>query len=335
MSKHSDLDRFFKVARWLLAVSFFIFGRFTLHNEVAPWILISNVLFLLPLALQVFNSPGIQSAGIWLGAFLVMQSVLSVKLAVNDYITLPPQLSRSFVVTAGLPGIAGPQQVTTDEQGFRTTKEIDYSSAQTLRIFTVGASTTASILLDDRKTWSHLLQERLDSDYPVGVEVVNTGVSGLRARHHLATLKNIQSLQPDIVVFLLGLNDWVHHIRQSNSAFSSEGGVEERNRWRLSESLLFRGKEVLDIADFGVEADTGNVYQETGAFYKDLRGSLSRELVVDFKPKNVDPSYAKYLEKIGSLCDKRPIECVFVTHASGYSLEADTEFIRGFWMTPP
>jgi lysophospholipase L1-like esterase len=54
------------------------------------------------------------------------------------------------------------------------------------------------------------------------VEVVNTGVSGLRAQQHLATLRNIADLNPNLVLFLLGANDWNRHVVTHFSRVDSE-----------------------------------------------------------------------------------------------------------------
>lgn len=83
----------------------------------------------------------------------------------------------------------------------------------TPRVVAIGASTTEQIHLDDKSTWTHLLQEQLESRLPsVNVEVINTGVSGLRAEHHLETLEQVLDFEPDLVIFLIGINDWIRHV---------------------------------------------------------------------------------------------------------------------------
>ena len=75
----------------------------------------------------------------------------------------------------GIAGVAGIQRITTDTKGFRVTKNIDYESKSAFRIFAIGGSTTEQIFLDDKTTWTHLLQEKFSEHFPV--EVINTGVS--------------------------------------------------------------------------------------------------------------------------------------------------------------
>src|SRR5687768_11483310 len=45
------------------------------------------------------------------------------------------------------------------------------------------------------------------------VEVVNTGVAGLRAEQILTTFETAAEFHPDLMIILTGINDWNHHIR--------------------------------------------------------------------------------------------------------------------------
>ena len=42
--------------------------------------------------------------------------------------------------------------------------------------------------------------------------MINVGLAGLRSVHHYLTLKRNLNLKPNIVIFLLGVNDWNNHI---------------------------------------------------------------------------------------------------------------------------
>src|SRR5262249_22890914 len=150
--------------------------------------------------------------GVWASILLLLQSLTSSLVLNHDLKILRPNLKMNINVTGGIAGIAGKQTITTDHKGFRTTKEIDYSSQHGYRIFAIGGSTTVQIYLDDKRTWTHLLQESLEKTSGANVEVINTGVSGLRAQHHLATLRSIADLNPNLVLFLIGINDWNHHV---------------------------------------------------------------------------------------------------------------------------
>ena len=162
-----------------------------------------------------------------------------------DYVTLPPNHEGDGI--------------TTDSLGFRSRPKVNYGAKPGIRIFAIGGSTTEEIQRADDSTWPHLLQVRLASELGVAVEVVNTGVSGLRSANHLATLKQIEGLQPDMVVVLMGINDWNAHIRQRFSrwhrpeAFNPSVRTGWRNRLLARNTLLGRTLQRLNHdAAFGI-----------------------------------------------------------------------------------
>jgi hypothetical protein len=312
--------------RWVLSGAFFLFGMITLDTSAWGWALLGSVLFFLPLVLQCTPWSALRYGALWLGIFLTGQTMLSILLD-NDYKTLPPYVHQTIDVKGGLPGIQGVQHITTDHRGFRVTRPINYEDEKPFRIFALGGSTTAQVFLDDHKTWTHLLQEKLRQHYQAEVEVINTGVSGLRMRHHLATLKQILPYKPDMVLFLVGVNDWNWHVRETFG-----GNLErQRRRWFFSNTML--GK-IFNMVYVRVEADTGTVRPEYGASLTRQRGSLQRPTQYHFMPTQVYPEYQQALQQASALCRKAAVACVFVTQPSGYQPGASEAFKAGFWATP-
>ena len=82
----------------------------------------------------------------------------------------------------------------------------------TLRVISIGGSTTAQPNVDDNKTWSNLVGEEISNFTDKNVEVINTGVMGLRAMHHYLSLKRTKIYKPDLIIFLMGINDWNYHV---------------------------------------------------------------------------------------------------------------------------
>ncbi|WP_171067597.1 arylesterase [Acinetobacter tjernbergiae] len=79
-------------------------------------------------------------------------------------------------------------------------------SAKTILI--LGDSLSAGYSIDAKRGWVHLLQQRLDQQYPKQHKVVNASVSGETTSGALARLpKLLQTYQPEIVVIELGGND--------------------------------------------------------------------------------------------------------------------------------
>lgn len=79
-------------------------------------------------------------------------------------------------------------------------------SAKTIMI--VGDSLSAGYGIQPQQGWVHLLQKRLDQQYPKQHKVVNASVSGETTSGALARLpKLLQTHRPDVVVIELGGND--------------------------------------------------------------------------------------------------------------------------------
>lgn len=79
-------------------------------------------------------------------------------------------------------------------------------SAKTIMI--VGDSLSAGYGIPLQQGWVHLLQKRLDQQYPKQHKVVNASVSGETTSGALARLpKLLQTHRPDVVVIELGGND--------------------------------------------------------------------------------------------------------------------------------
>ena len=79
-------------------------------------------------------------------------------------------------------------------------------SAKTIMI--VGDSLSAGYGIQPQQGWVHLLQKRLEQQYPKEHKVVNASVSGETTSGALARLpKLLQTHRPDVVVIELGGND--------------------------------------------------------------------------------------------------------------------------------
>lgn len=324
------------VLRWGCAVVIWDFGLFTLDHGSVLWATISLVLFGLPLALQATPWVMTRVYALWFGVFLVLQSMLS-PFTKSEFITLEPNLHSTIDVrTSEAPGIRpGVRHITTDAKGFRVTPPIDYDQKRGTRIFAIGGSTTEDAMMDDSATWTHLVQKGLDS-LQVPAEVINTGVAGLRARNHLATLKVVLRYQPDLVLILVGGNDWNKQIRD-----------------QFEPSSNFLRPPVLRNSPFGklvnryfVAPMTSRAAGKDGVGQhlvilqpEDLLASLNlaskRTVRHEFHPSEVSAGYRKDMEDIASTCRDAGVPCIFLTQPHAYSAEVPEDLRRWFWMTPP
>ena len=110
---------------------------------------------------------------------------------------------------------------TTNKWGFRG-DEPPADWDHFLTIVTIGGSTTQCFYLDDRKTWPHLLQERLKGKYSK-VWVGNAGLDGHSSRAHLIMMKRaIPKIKPDAVIFLVGINDLLISLSEDEKGHRSQ-----------------------------------------------------------------------------------------------------------------
>lgn len=323
--------------RYFFAVIVLGFGLLTIDTFSSKWLALTLLLYGLPLPAQFVPNTMIQISALWFGGFLIAQAVLSVAVIDRDYRTLPANMKRTVIIEGNaVPGIAGEHAVETDEKGFRVTRPVDYQTDGTLRIFAIGGSTTEQIFLGDEHTWTHVLQELLQKDRQQTVEVVNTGASGLRLRHHYATLQKIADLHPDLVIILVGINDWNYAIRDhfSDGALTRESTLSWRQKMQLRRTLL--GSAIAAVADSTVSAKSLEQVEvvDTEALLRSAR-SLQREPVYEFKPAEVYPEYPLYLEKIARRCDQLSIPCMLVSQPTSYDPRVSDTFKSYYWMTPP
>ena len=323
----------------------FAFGCLVFDSEASGrWLALTILLYALPLVGQLFNNATIRTYSTWLGIFLVAQALCRPEYFASDYETLVPNSDR-LVDSRGLRGISEVHRFTTDEKGFRITKDIDYKDNTTFRIFAVGGSTTKQLHLGDRKTWTHLLQESLQNSANAEIEVINTGVAGLRAINHLATMKQTLSLNPDMYVFLVGANDWMTHLYREHGTLLSR-----LRRWySLQNTLLGRAitpvymrmkygsVEARRIADNEITQDMQTALSEETSETVDpyllMRGSVYQHEKRIFMPASVRKDYVAELDEIVELCERHSVGCIFVTQPNGYKKNITSEFKQSFGMT--
>jgi len=328
----------FTVTTLMLMFGIYVSGLSDPYLGLRGIVVVPIILFSLPLLAQLFSSRHIRWIGIWLGVFLVLQSLMSPILK-QPYRTLLPNLNIWIQTDGGgRPGIAGLQHITTDTKGFRVIPPYNYNNKnpEELLIFAVGGSTTESMYIDDRTTWPHLLQKELAYKFKMPVTVINTGVSGSRAANYLSTLKHILPYKPDVVLFLTGVNDWVHDVKSKHSVYpylfqdSALGLLLHKLHIRARDHF---GLEVNDHADL----ERVNSKKDYILVQKlNVEGnSLKREDVREYHPATVSKEYQATLKEISRVCTENKILCVFITQPSGYSHSASAEYRESFWMTPP
>lgn len=336
ISNEADI-RIGRILRLGIGFLILLYGLWIFDVESRIWGTISLVLYALPLAAQALRAPMPRAWALWFGVLLVAQSLLS-PLLKGDYVSLPPNLNSSLDMRtpdkAGMP--PGLRRITTDSKGYRAQPPVDYARKQGLRIIAIGGSTTEDIVLDDRATWTHLLQESLKRrGHPA--EVINTGVSGLRARNHIATLKAIAGYAPDLVTILVGGNDWNKHIRDQFEPDRDPYKPATLRDSALGKLLARYVMTPLRVRLLGATSTDQHIvvtHPEAVNAGKPIR-SLDRPTKHNLRPTDVSAGYRTDMETLSKTCTQLALRCLFMTQPHAYSDSASRTLRDLYWMTPP
>jgi lysophospholipase L1-like esterase len=123
----------------------------------------------------------------------------------GDTIVLPVN-ARRVITNSGFPRVDPQIVVTTNSLGFRG-PDPPADLAAYLTMLVVGGSTTESLYVSDGKTWPDLLGGELSANLD-RLWVNNAGLDGHSTfGHRLLLDQRIARLKPNVVVFLIGLND--------------------------------------------------------------------------------------------------------------------------------
>ena len=264
-------------------------------------------------------------------AALLVMSLMPAGLLQGDYRTLPANMDLTIEVSSkNVPGVEGPQRITTDGEGFRTgNRIIQYDDETPFRIFAIGASTTEQAYLDDSQTWTRLLESRLNAAVSRPVEVINTGVAGLRLVHHLATQDRIEDMNPDLVVFLVGINDWNRQIKahfDKDERFHEPLSARLRSRFQRSVAFTFhqiyialpqRSKLVVRDPHFTAMTDR-----------------KSRPHVEEYSPQAVSEDFAQGMASLVERCRAGSYRCMLMTQPNAYYIGAPSSVTQYFRLTP-
>ena len=199
-----------------------------------------------------------------------------------------------------------------DRHGLRGT----FSNPGSIRILTVGGSTTDQRHIRDGETWQDVLQRRF-AQAGLAVAVANAGVDGQSTFGHIANFKwwfpDIPGLAPEFILFYVGLNDYHKDAADRFDQFVADGkdpGIAERMRdnsaiWHLLKTLqgIYKAMVVQKIGHQRVKFD------EMQWVRKPLQGNY------DFMAPRLD-AYATRLRLLADLSRQAGVVAVFVTQPS-------------------
>ncbi len=253
--------------------------------------------------------------------------------------------NRSYVIETDVPGIRNGSVVTIDERGFRPTTEMRPSDPSR-RIVLIGGSTFEQIYLDDRATTGWLLADALGAAAGAGgadapsdaVEVINTGLAGLRSADHLVHLgyfeRDADAFDETHHIIMMGINDWNLHV--TRDVLGEPAG------WAEEPAAPWRRVDAYPLVRVGTDL-RARLLPEPPA----LEATHSQMSRYDERPKvevtdaQLDEMLWKYRDSIRGLIDAcetgTRTRCTFVTQPTVYRPENFTSaaFRRTLWVAPP
>jgi len=147
------------------------------------------------------------------------------------YRSLTPKQEVIFNAQDYAKGVQGPALFKVNSMGVRG-REWSNDRTSEYRVLCLGGSTTESLLNDQNRIWTTLLEHKLQALVPgYDTWVGNIGKAGLGSAHHIVQLKHLDIYDPNLVVALVGSSDFMSHLKQIGS------GADSRNAAQMERTL--------------------------------------------------------------------------------------------------
>ena len=142
------------------------------------------------------------------------------------YRALTPKQEVTFNAQDYAKGVQGPALFKVNSMGVRGREWSDHRASE-YRILCLGGSTTESLLNDQNRIWTALLEHKLEPRES-GDEtwVGNIGKAGLASAHHIVQLKHLDIYDPNLIVALVGSSDFMSFLKQGGEGSDSRNDVE-------------------------------------------------------------------------------------------------------------
>jgi lysophospholipase L1-like esterase len=156
-------------------------------------------------------------------AFVVAELGFRIILPVSRvYRALTPKQEVTFNAQDYAKGVQGPALFKVNSMGARA-REWSDNRASEYRILCLGGSTTESLLNDQNRIWTTLLEHKLKPLVPGrDTWVGNIGKAGLSSAHHIVQLKHLDVYDPNLIVALVGSSDFMSFLKQGGDGSDSK-----------------------------------------------------------------------------------------------------------------
>jgi len=221
--------------------------------------------------------------------------------------------------------------IKTDVKGFRVSNEIDYlTNKNQKKIILLGGSQVEEIYLNFNETWGNELSKNLIKNYNQRIEVVNTGVSGLRVNQLKKNLLYFinNNIKAEHYFFLFGHNDWNQHIIENN--FSNLESLFHKFSFR--KSLIMKVYPLISLELNPSSRKKVSVIQRYG---KNQSNSLENRKIIKNNLTTIPNQYKNDVKQIIKICNDNNLSCIFLENPTAYNKKVSNKLKKNFWQTPP
>jgi lysophospholipase L1-like esterase len=189
-----------------------------------------------------------------------------------------------------------------------------------LTLLTVGGSTTECLFLADDKEWTHVLGTKLKNHFEK-LWINNAGIDGQSTFGHIVLMNDyVVKLKPDVVLFLVGIND----VGTESSLFLDKKFMKVFNSESVTATLisLANYSEVLTVAlniYRSIKARNMGVAHNTAIDLKEISKEImeipeeKKDLVKQSHTEKFLEGYEGRLKKLVEMARENGIEPVLVT----------------------
>jgi hypothetical protein len=213
-----------------------------------------------------------------------------------------------FVPRPGYSAKGGKIDIEINSLGFRSDEIARVKPPRSVRIATLGASTTfCAEASSNRTTWPMRLQAKLQAAYPaVKIEVVNAAVGGYTSEENLKSLEyRVLPLEPDLVIYYEANNEIVKDTR----ALAAQEGLGDTDG---------QPSFVEDLSKYSLLVDLA--YKNLAIAARSRAGSARK---VDRVPPNLPDHFVGVLDAMRADLEPRHVPLVLSTFLVKYRRNQD------------
>lgn len=283
--------------------------------------------------------------GLLVVVLVILESLLRVSQGPLYCINRPNMERRLNPSSEFIPGIYGDSTLTTNSTGLRGSDP----AGESLKILTVGGSTTACLYLDDKEAWPYLLQEKLKGHYGEDAAWVgNAGKSGCTTEHYAEHIRYIVPQAKGIryIISLCGVNDlhvWLRNSKDYRNRLENAYGIFHYypvsfygNMKRASKLDIYHSTIIAQRLRSLYHRSKSIIQDYTGKWLIALRKKRSEAIKINIghKFRTIDEALKSYKEKLAGMVEAAEYnntKLILVTHPAMWRSDLSTQERKLLW----